>query len=73
MGDLTVLTNALNLLTYTCESCGCLVLRTAGAEHEAWHDALEYACFDPDELLRQPPRRRPIVDLHPARAADGVA
>lgn len=56
MGELSVLQKALELLTYTCESCSCLVLRDNGDDHETWHDSLEYEWPDAPPL-------RPVVDL----------
>lgn len=67
MAELAVLQKALELLTYTCETCSALVLRDSGEDHELWHDALEYEWPEPTPL-------RPVVDVPlPEVVADGLA
>lgn len=69
MGELSVLSKALELLTYTCETCSCLVLRDSGDDHETWHDALEYEWPE-----RQTVRAIETVTLPvDAEVADGLA
>lgn len=66
MAELTVLSNALELLTYTCETCSALVLRDSGDEHELWHDSL-------DEYRQPPDTVRAIETVTLPEVADGLA